>query len=358
MGLEVSDQAVSSVKRQRVVYYDYLRVLATFAVVLIHEATGYFQILPVGSYSWQIGNLYNSLMRWAVPVFVMISGAIFLGRKIDTKKLYAKNILRLVIAYFVWSMFYAWLHQPASFSQFVQMTFAGEYHMWFVPMIIGLYICAPIINQIIQNRTAMKYYLAVAFVVAFLLPQLTLWLNDLGGPRIQVIASGINYLLAASGLNLVLGYTSYFILGYFLSQQDLPARTRHIIYALGIIGVVVTAGTTLLVSSVHGAHTDAYYESFRLSVLCESIAIFVWLKHWRFPHVRLNQVVAKIAQYSFGVYLVHVVIMTVVENVIGLDGFTFDPLWCIPLASGIVFGLSLVVSWVIHHLPVLKKYLV
>jgi surface polysaccharide O-acyltransferase-like enzyme len=56
---------------------------------------------------WNIYNICNSASRWGVPVFVMMSGALFLPREIPTKTLYKKYILRMTIAYVVWSAFYA-----------------------------------------------------------------------------------------------------------------------------------------------------------------------------------------------------------------------------------------------------------
>lgn len=102
--------------RERIIYIDILRILATFAVVLLHSAA-----IPVSdnnpnTINWQFGNFYDSIARWCVPMFVMISGVFFLQNekgknynqsiKSDYKKIISKNIFRISTALIIWGMFY------------------------------------------------------------------------------------------------------------------------------------------------------------------------------------------------------------------------------------------------------------
>ena len=70
----------------RVVFFDWLRIIATLAVVVIHCCSK--ESLEVASYEWNTVHFYNFLSQWAVPAFVMISGALFLGREITLSKLF------------------------------------------------------------------------------------------------------------------------------------------------------------------------------------------------------------------------------------------------------------------------------
>lgn len=67
--------------KSRTAYFDYLKIIATFAVVVIHTVAKKWYSAGVESTEWQILNLYDSLSRWAVPIFVMVSGALFLDEK-------------------------------------------------------------------------------------------------------------------------------------------------------------------------------------------------------------------------------------------------------------------------------------
>ncbi len=61
----------------RVIYLDLLRIFAMFGVVVIHVsaiAVSY----DIGTFTSNVGIIYNGLVRWSVPAFFMISGAMFL----------------------------------------------------------------------------------------------------------------------------------------------------------------------------------------------------------------------------------------------------------------------------------------
>ena len=93
---------------QRILYPDILRTIAVFAVIMIHFCAYGFCNYDVYSLDWQIINAYESWIRWAVPVFVMVSGMFFLDqqKEITLSKLYRKNILRLVVAVLFWGFLY------------------------------------------------------------------------------------------------------------------------------------------------------------------------------------------------------------------------------------------------------------
>src|SRR5574344_2350792 len=70
-------------KRPYVAYFDLLRVVAIFTVVAVHLSAQHWPDVDVHSRAWFAFNLYCSLGKWSVPIFVMISGALFLGRDTD-----------------------------------------------------------------------------------------------------------------------------------------------------------------------------------------------------------------------------------------------------------------------------------
>lgn len=89
-------------------YFFLERFLAVFAVMMIHVSASGFYTNPVQSFTWQVVNFYECMVRWAVPVFVMVSGIFFLNpqKEITLSKLYRKNIFRIVMALITWGLFY------------------------------------------------------------------------------------------------------------------------------------------------------------------------------------------------------------------------------------------------------------
>lgn len=88
-----------AVKNKRKIYCDYLRFFAILAVITLHVAAKNWCSTDVQSFEWGIFNLFDSIVRWGVPVFVIISGSLFLSREIDIKRIYSKYVLRLVVAH-------------------------------------------------------------------------------------------------------------------------------------------------------------------------------------------------------------------------------------------------------------------
>ena len=85
----------------------------------------------------------DSAVRWAVPVFVMISGALFLPseRKVPLGRLYGKTILRVGTCFVFWSAFYAVVHcviMGKGKWTFINQLLRGHYHMWYIFAIIAL----------------------------------------------------------------------------------------------------------------------------------------------------------------------------------------------------------------------------
>ena len=113
---------------KRIVFFDYLKVFAALAVIIIHVTYQNYFSVGVNTYEWQTMNFFNSISRWGIMIFIMISGALFLNRDISIKKLYSKYILRLVIVFIVWSIFYAFLNYD-SVELFVETFLYGYYQI-------------------------------------------------------------------------------------------------------------------------------------------------------------------------------------------------------------------------------------
>ena len=342
---------------KRIIYFDYLRVFATFAVIIVHVSAQNWYVTNVNTLEWQIFNIYDSIVRWAVPVFVMISGALFLEKGYDLKKIYSKNILRMVTAFIFWGGVYAIVNGGSKMT-ILSNVLRGHYHMWFIPMIVGLYICIPIIHKIIESEEITKYFLGIAFSFSFLLPQIVQLVNDFGGERVKTICSIFNSTLNNMNLYLVLGYTGYFIGGFYLNRLDLSKRSRHIIYLLGIVGGLLTIVLDAYLAIRVQKPVENYYGYFCMNVLMESLAVFVWVKYNAPKCKKLDAIIDKLAQYSFGAYLVHVLVIEQLNSKLQLNTLSFNPIVSVPIIGIIVFIISVCFSAIINQIPFLKKYII
>lgn len=160
---------------ERIIYYDFLRIIAMTAVIALHVSANNWSSVDVHTLQWNAFNFYEGIVRWGVPVFTMISGALFLDnrKELNVKTLYSKNILRLVIAFLFWSTIYAIVANSISSmstARFISRVIQGNYHMWFIYMIVGLYILTPFLRKITENKKVTGYFLIVTFMFTFFIP--------------------------------------------------------------------------------------------------------------------------------------------------------------------------------------------
>lgn len=349
----------SNVASERIVYFDYLRVFAILAVVVLHVAAQNFDHTDINGMAWQVFNVFDGIVRWGVPVFVMISGALFLGKDIPIKKLYSKYILRMAVAFVFWSVFYAIFVEGGRLSKLV-VAIRGYYHLWFILMIIGLYICTPLIRPIVASVSRVKYYLLMALIFAFTLPWLFTLIKDFrGGGRIEIITDAFKHLVSNMGMQMVLGFAAYFVLGYFLNKAELSKRQRVVIYILGLVGFAATVVLNMLLTAKTQAPGKHYLDSFTLNVLFEAVAVFTLFKYGKFKRNKLNTFVRELSKYSFGAYLVHAFLLDIVlDRWLGINTLSYNPVLSVILISITVYVVSFGVSAVLNQIPVLNKYIV
>ena len=290
-------------------------------------------------------------------MFVMISGALFLDRDLPLKKIFGKYVLRMAVSFAVWSVAYAYLSDWA-YGNRITMIIGGHYHIWFLPMITGLYLCIPFFRAIIGDRKRTVYFLVLAFGYAFLLPQAVSLLQVFAGGQIGSELDAFKRELTRMDIHTVLGYSSYFILGWCLSKEKFGRGARLFTYLLGGAGLFSTVWLNRAVS-LHLQQASAMcLDEFTVGVLFTSIAVFVWFKSRSFRFERLNRLVQKLSQYSFGAFLVHVLVIQRLAGWFGLTTLSFEPALSVPVLVFLTAVVSFAISAVLNQIPVIRKYAV
>lgn len=167
--------------------------------------------------------------------------------------------------------------------------------------------------------------------------------------------------LTQMNFHFTLGYSAYFICGAYLSKIDICKRLERIIYILGGFGFISTIVFTALISSYLKKPTGVFYGYFTLNVLFESIAVFVFFKkHCTLENAsdKVKMWIWRLSKYSFGAYLVHVLILEQLDQKMGWNSLSLHPIFSIPIIVSIVFGISFCISALLNHFPVLRKYIV
>ncbi len=283
----------------------------------------------------------------------MISGALFLNPNKDfpIRKIYSKYILKIAIVFIFWAFVYAVMNYAKTNNKlvFFSTLIRGHYHMWFLFMIIGLYMILPYMRTIAVSDFLTQYFLLLALIFTFILPELVKIISVFTDKYWNFAEIVFNNF----GMQLVGGYSSYFLLGYFLDRADISTKMEHMIYFIGLIG----GSMTVLMSSAASVFKEevfVFYDNTAVNVLCESVAVFVLFKKHFTGEVKAVRI---LSQYSFGAYLVHAAVISSLHT-LGLHSLTFNPVVSVPVIAVIVFVISFAISAILNHVPVLKKYIV
>lgn len=352
-------------KTERVLYLDCLRILSIAAMMLLHISAQNWSSLDLHDPAWMLFDILNGATRWCVPVFLMISGVLFLNplRPISTKKLLLHNVLRVVTAFLFWACVYGFWNfrngEPAK-EAFLSI-FSGHYHMWFLFLIVGLYFVSPLLRCVVGNAQVLKYYLLCFAALDFAIP----WLMDcLLLVRIPHTVDALTAIRLA--YDRLIGYLPsenvfYFVLGSYLASKEIPKKNRVMLYIAGVIGYI---GTVLLTrrQSLLNAFLDlTFLRNGSVNVFLMSAAVFVFGKYGmsrRNPGEGLRRAVVYVSQCCFGMYLVHALIIEALNEKFGLNTLTFQPLIAALLILAITFIGSLIISAILNRIPILKKYIV
>lgn len=360
---------------KREVYFDCLRIMATFVVIMAHLAAQNWYTVEVGTYEWNVFNLYDAIARWSVPVFVMISGALFLGAgSKNPERIFKKNIPRIITAFLFWSAIYAISNLFLGKSEWknaIREFVEGPTHLWFLFMIAGLYMLVPLLWKITENEKLTGYFVLLSLVFTFVLP-FCVTVISLYSEKFGAIAGG---LVGNIGVTFTAGYVSYFVCGYYLSRRDMDRKRRGVIYLLGIAGLAVTFFAARIFPASDEAASSIFHDCMIFNVMLTGVALFVFAKNSgkiRNVSDRTREWLEKLSNYSFGVYLVHILVARLLDhnplfeldtlqfkvNLLHADGIALNPLISVPVNSVIVFVISVAISGILHRIPVLKKYVV
>jgi surface polysaccharide O-acyltransferase-like enzyme len=358
-GTDDSQTILSNGGSSRIVFFDYLRVFAVFLICVLHTASFGWYGAAVKSVNFAILNAYKALTCHAVLLFVMISGALFLGRDIPVKKLYGKYILRLLVAFLFWSFVFAIVsNYKWGVLSVLEVTVSSHYHLWFIPMMIGLYVAQPILKLFARKEALLRYFLVLSAVFTIILPFAVNLLHSFGEKTMRLYAGFVSDRISDMHMQIVFGYSFFFMMGWFLSRHELCRKLRMIIYICGALSFIFSFLLTLFHSIRVGAPMNLFHENFSLFVCIEVLSTFVFFKHAPKKPLKTDGFIRRLSKYSFGVFLIHPLLIEFFLNRFPfLIGETMA-LWTVPLIGLTVFALSMGLSALINLIPFVNKYIV
>ena len=327
-----------------IAYFDLLNVICCLSVVMMH----YSQLVHYTDISL-CQNITDTIYLFAVPVFFMLSGATLFNyrNRYSTKTFFKRRINRTFIPFIFWSIIWfiicvfvqsktSFLSLKGCIDGFINTRFNGVY--WFFFPLFALYLEIPMLSLLAASKEGEKmlYFLTV-ILISF-------------EAIINPLLKGLSIQLNSTFVNGIALPTLYGILGYILSTKDIDKSFRYILYGSSVI---------LLATKIY---LSTYYPDLNIwsltdiATLTEASTIFVFIKYIKIPN-NLYSIVHQLASFSFGVYLVHILILYTEKRLLFqyINVYSFG--WRVPMAL-VTYLLSIGLVILLKKIPVIGKRIV
>ncbi len=327
--------------RERVLFFDLLRCVAAVAVIAIHVLAPYRNELGnIPFDQWFTAVVTNSVTRWAVPVFILISGALMLSDKRPFELGYyiKRRLGKVLVPFLVWSLFYAYLSgwtatgfDGTTTLEVLKNSPSHEtyYHLGFFYYFIPLYFVMPLFQWLVKND---RLNLLYGFVTVWLITTL-LYLFRVAGPWDNELWL----------------YSGYLPLGYLLWKKlPIDKTTLWSFVALGGGALMITVYMVVSGSLSAGEYTVGRWLSYKtLNVVLAASMIFVVCRYVADKVTpAAMKVISLISQHSLGIYLLHPIFLWPMKEFGWYQG---HPAWVIPVWIVLSGGGSLAVSWLLSR---------
>ena len=328
--------------------FTYLRAVACVAIVLLHTL-----FTAVGLYGYTVENPADLLsyrvvidnLMWAVPCFLMVTGALLLNRdkNISYSKLFKKYILRILLAIVVFGAVFGIIdtfygQEPASLSVFLNQmkeiwTGRTWSHMWYLYCLIGLYLLLPFYKKIVNdsNKKELMYLMVLYIVFLSVIPLIGGWDIHTG------------FYIHVSTV-----YPFYFFAGFYLNEYREHSQKLSV-----VILIIITLSLAILSCiSWYGTRDilGGFFEYNSLLVIMQSCCVFMIFMSVKdkTPGI-MGRILIYIDKNGFGIYLVHMILVRYIFKQMQINPFEMRGWVCI---IAIVFFV-IILSWII--VAVLKK---
>lgn len=339
---------------ERKIWADNIRLIATIGVVVLHvSSTGLYGFGKTSTFDWMTANLVDSITRYCVPLFFMLSGALILSKTESPLEFYKKRFMRVLLPFLFWSLIYGAVcaaiqyikgNSISTVSFFTDILFykgvfsQQAYHLWYIYVLIGIYILSPLIKPLLKSKVNI-YVLILVWTASIILCLPFFSFNN-------AITLFFKFIC----------YTGYFIIGYILTKNEFKFKNiqKIALWISATVLVLYTAISTFYLTNEDGKLNDTLYDYFSPNIVLFSVIVFLLIKSLNVNLSEKHKIFRLINKYSYGIYLSHVLFLSVLERV-GLGWNFIHPSIGIPFATVTCLTLSLGLIFLLNKIPVIRN---
>lgn len=363
-------------EKGRIAFLDYLRVMACFMVMLIHacepfylggEAPNVTHFASRWDGFWVA--LVESVCRVCVPLFVMASSYLLFPLTKPAGEFFRRRIVRVVVPFAVWACAYIWWFGDSWGKACFNFPDAGG-HLWFVPMLLGLYLVMPLLSPWAEKVTEreLRGWL-ILWLATTTFPYLRrVWGALYGAPSFGAVP----YLYGECPWNMfgafhyVSGFVGYVLLGFWF-RKFAPSlswrRTLLIALPLWLAGAaIIGCGFYFRVPSFPCDAPYAVAVDLEMSIeYCSTgvalavAAAFLVLRKIESCGEFYRCIVRPLSEASYGAYLLHMFVLLAVFEVVRPR---FGTPATIFITAAISFAVASLISIAIGRIPRIGRWIV
>lgn len=347
---------------KRIFYFDGLRAIAILCVVLLH-VTGHlaemmnYNITTIYSLSGAFEIFANNFFRIGIALFLMLSGALLLGRDEDIKSFFSKRIPRIAKPFVFWSLIFSIILIEGSYfipsinfvdkfgildmlKVFVDTLMCqapGSAVYWFFWMMLGMYMLMPIFNKWINSTDLSKieYFLIVWVIYIFAVHSLMIPIPEI-----------LSFFISPIG---------FVVLGYYLRYNERRIFNNPV---MALIFIIIPAVVMMIYSySVVDTKILFVFHRYSILVMLEAIGVFCLFKTSPFlnnPGIGVKGIVSSIAVCSYGMYLIHSQLIMGTRQILP-QSLNFAAVYIILFIVGFVF--SWIIIYILSQIPFIDEYI-
>ena len=343
-------------KTENIDWINNLRLVALYAVIVLHcTSLLLMQYGKVSMNDWLVADFLNATVRFAVPVFVMITGALLLHREYEIGSFLKKRLVRVVVPFLFWSLIYigySLYNEEIAFTGDVWINIkivlhllktGSSYHLWYVYMLIGLYFFIPVIGKFVRHASEKEilYFLVVWFVVMLITQPYLVRFN----PSID--------------MHYFAGFVGYLVLGHYLAFKDFNIKHLRLwMILLFLFSIALITIGSRWVMTDHRWPSTMFFEPVSPPVVILAASVFLIFK---LSAPKLSPVIIRIRDFAggfnYGIYLAHALVLYFLEDPFGISYKLCNPIVSIPLTALICFIVTLPLVWVINKIPFIGKWI-